>query len=27
MDVTVQELSIEAFFPADRETAQALRAA
>jgi transcriptional regulator with XRE-family HTH domain len=26
MDVTVQELSIEAFFPADRETAEALRA-
>ena len=27
LDVTVQELSIEAFFPADRETAEALRAA
>jgi hypothetical protein len=27
LDVTVQELSIEAFFPADAETAAALRAA
>ena len=26
-DITVEELSIESFFPADRETAERLRAA